>query len=176
MMEADEAGTLERLKVNRSRVFDPCLAAHGGRLVKLIGDGALVDFRSVIAAVNCALAVQAATLAPRLIAPWDGASSTASASIWATSLSKATISTAKASMSQRGYGNAPGRRITLSAVVRGRVAGKVASASMISATIRSRAFSARCTSSSCARRLAPQSKAQGGRAPRRSDLVLHSPI
>jgi adenylate cyclase len=61
LMEADEAGTLERLKVNRSRIFDPCVAAQGGRIVKLMGDGALVEFGSVVAAVNCALAIQEAT-------------------------------------------------------------------------------------------------------------------
>jgi len=61
LMEIDEAGTLERLKANRRRVFDPCVASHGGRLVKLIGDGALVEFGSVIDAVNCALAIQEAT-------------------------------------------------------------------------------------------------------------------
>jgi adenylate cyclase len=61
LMEADEAGTLERLKVNRSRIFDPCVAAQGGRVVKLMGDGALVEFGSVVAAVNCALAIQEAT-------------------------------------------------------------------------------------------------------------------
>jgi adenylate cyclase len=61
LMEADEAGTLERLKDNRSRVFDPAVAAHGGRLVKLMGDGALVEFGSVVAAVECALAIQEAT-------------------------------------------------------------------------------------------------------------------
>ncbi|HEY1438182.1 MAG TPA: adenylate/guanylate cyclase domain-containing protein [Casimicrobiaceae bacterium] len=61
LTEVDEAGTHERLKVNRSQVFDPCVAAHGGRLVKLMGDGALVEFTSVIAAVNCALAIQEAT-------------------------------------------------------------------------------------------------------------------
>ena len=61
LMEADEAGTLERLKVNRSRIFDPSVAAHGGRVVKLMGDGALVEFGSVVAAVNCALAIQEAT-------------------------------------------------------------------------------------------------------------------
>ena len=61
LMEVDEAGTHERLKVNRSQVFDPCVAAHGGRLVKLMGDGALVEFSSVIAAVNCALAIQEGT-------------------------------------------------------------------------------------------------------------------
>jgi adenylate cyclase len=61
LMEVDEAGTLERLKRNRSRVFDPCVAEHSGRLVKLMGDGALVEFGSVIAAVNCALAIQEST-------------------------------------------------------------------------------------------------------------------
>src|ERR1700676_4590515 len=61
LMEANEAGTLERLKVNRSRIFDPCVAAQDGRLVKLMGDGALVEFSSVVAAVNCALAIQEAT-------------------------------------------------------------------------------------------------------------------
>jgi adenylate cyclase len=61
LMEADEAGTLERLKQNRARIFDPCVAAQGGRVVKLMGDGALVEFGSVVAAVDCALAIQEAT-------------------------------------------------------------------------------------------------------------------
>ena len=61
LMEADEAGTLERLKDHRRRVFDPCVAAHGGRVVKLMGDGALVEFGSVFDAVTCALAIQEAS-------------------------------------------------------------------------------------------------------------------
>jgi adenylate cyclase len=61
LMEADEAGTMARLKTNRTRIFDPQVAIHGGRQFKLMGDGALVEFASVIAAVNCALAIQDAT-------------------------------------------------------------------------------------------------------------------
>ncbi len=61
LMEVDEAGTLARLQVNRRQVFDPCVQAHDGRLVKLMGDGALVEFASVTAAVKCALALQKAT-------------------------------------------------------------------------------------------------------------------
>src|SRR5450432_2305330 len=62
LMEADESGMLERLKRNRGDIFDPCVAAHGGRLIKLMGDGALVEFPSVIDAVKCAVAIQDATL------------------------------------------------------------------------------------------------------------------
>ena len=61
LMESDEAGTLARLKDNRSRIFDPAVAANGGRVFKLIGDGALAEFGSVIAAVECAIAIQDAT-------------------------------------------------------------------------------------------------------------------
>ncbi|HSS70804.1 MAG TPA: adenylate/guanylate cyclase domain-containing protein [Casimicrobiaceae bacterium] len=61
LMQADEAGTLARLKSNRSEIFGPCVSAHGGRTVKLMGDGALVEFGSVVAAVTCALAIQEQT-------------------------------------------------------------------------------------------------------------------
>ena len=61
MMERNEAGTLQRLMDNRKSIFDPHVAAHGGRIVKLMGDGALVEFGSVVSAINCAHAIQQAT-------------------------------------------------------------------------------------------------------------------
>ncbi len=61
LMAADEAGTLAALKRHRETIFDPTVAAHNGRIVKLIGDGAIVEFGSVVDAVNCAVSVQRPT-------------------------------------------------------------------------------------------------------------------
>src|ERR1039458_9701326 len=58
LMGADEAGTLATLKRQRETTFPPGRAAHNGRIVKLMGDGAIVEFGSVVDAVNCALSVQ----------------------------------------------------------------------------------------------------------------------
>jgi adenylate cyclase len=58
LMGADEAGTLGALKRHRETIFDPAVVAHNGRIVKLIGDGTIVEFGSVVDAVNCALSVQ----------------------------------------------------------------------------------------------------------------------
>lgn len=63
MMGADEAGTLNALKHHRADLFEPAVAAHRGRVVKLIGDGTLVEFASVVDAVNCGLAIQRAVRA-----------------------------------------------------------------------------------------------------------------
>jgi adenylate cyclase len=58
LMGADEVGTLAALKRHREIVFDPAIAAHSGRIVKLMGDGTLAEFGSVVDAVNCALVIQ----------------------------------------------------------------------------------------------------------------------
>jgi adenylate cyclase len=58
LMGEDEAGTLAALRAHRAEIFDPVIAEHGGRLVKLMGDGALVEFSSVVNAVEAALAIQ----------------------------------------------------------------------------------------------------------------------
>jgi adenylate cyclase len=58
LMASDETGTLAALKRHRQMVLEPAVAAHQGRIVKLIGDGTIVEFASVVDAVNCALSVQ----------------------------------------------------------------------------------------------------------------------
>ena len=60
MMGEDEAGTLARLKDCRREVIDPAIAQYHGRVIKLMGDGALVEFASVVDAVQCAAAIQRA--------------------------------------------------------------------------------------------------------------------
>ena len=58
LMGIDETGTLARLKAMRRDFFDPLIAAHSGRIFKLMGDGALVEFASAVDAVTCAIEVQ----------------------------------------------------------------------------------------------------------------------
>jgi TolB-like protein/class 3 adenylate cyclase len=60
LMESDEAGTFERLKAHRSEIFEPDIKLHHGRIFKLMGDGLLAEFGSVVDAVECAVAVQKA--------------------------------------------------------------------------------------------------------------------
>ncbi len=55
---ADEERTLARLRALRSDLIDPTIAVHKGRTVKRTGDGAIVEFRSVVDAVRCAIEVQ----------------------------------------------------------------------------------------------------------------------
>ncbi len=55
---ADEEGTLARLRALRGDLIDPAIAAHRGRIVKRTGDGSLIEFRSVVDAVRCAVEVQ----------------------------------------------------------------------------------------------------------------------
>lgn len=60
LMGSDETGVLSALKTLRIEIFDPAIARHHGRLVKLMGDGALVEFASVVDAVNCGVEIQRA--------------------------------------------------------------------------------------------------------------------
>jgi adenylate cyclase len=71
LMELDEADTLERLKRLRRSVVEPRIAAHNGRIVKLMGDGALIEFGSVVDAVASAAEIQQAMVAAEPNIPED---------------------------------------------------------------------------------------------------------
>jgi adenylate cyclase len=58
LMEADETGTLARLKTHRIELIDPAITKNRGRIIKTTGDGLLVEFHSVVDAVLCAAEVQ----------------------------------------------------------------------------------------------------------------------
>jgi class 3 adenylate cyclase len=57
---ADEDRILARLRTLRSDLIDPTIAVHHGRIIKRTGDGSIIEFRSVVDAVNCAIEVQRA--------------------------------------------------------------------------------------------------------------------
>ncbi|OWO95330.1 adenylate/guanylate cyclase domain-containing protein [Rhizobium esperanzae] len=58
LMEQDEAGTFDRLRARRTELFEPEIARHHGRIFKLMGDGLLAEFGSVVDAVECAVSLQ----------------------------------------------------------------------------------------------------------------------
>jgi class 3 adenylate cyclase len=82
LMEADEAGTARVLREHRA-VADPLVAEHGGRIVKTTGDGVLIEFPSVVGAVQCAVALQKLMAERNTGVPanagWNGASASTSA-------------------------------------------------------------------------------------------------
>ncbi len=55
LMGEDEAGTLDALKAHRENFINPTIAEHNGRIVKLMGDGMLAEFPSVVDAVRAAV-------------------------------------------------------------------------------------------------------------------------
>src|SRR5881397_3108339 len=58
LTEVDEAGTFARLRAHRKELFEPDIARHHGRIFKLMGDGLLAEFGSVVDAVECAVGLQ----------------------------------------------------------------------------------------------------------------------
>ena len=57
LIGADEEGTLANLRSLRARFIEPLIAEHRGRVVKLMGDGFLVEFPSVVEALRCSLEI-----------------------------------------------------------------------------------------------------------------------
>ena len=83
---ADEDRTLARLRALRSDLIDPTISVHHGRIVKRTGDGSVIEFRSVVDAVRCALEVQHAMVER------NAGSRSKSASIFASAFTSATWS------------------------------------------------------------------------------------
>ncbi|MEE8563749.1 MAG: adenylate/guanylate cyclase domain-containing protein, partial [Alphaproteobacteria bacterium] len=71
LMEADETGTIARQKVHRNELIDPSIAKNHGRIVKVTGDAMLVEFASVVDAVECAVEVQRGVAARNAGVPED---------------------------------------------------------------------------------------------------------
>jgi adenylate cyclase len=71
LVEADEEGTLGRLKALRAEIIDPQIAGHHGRIFKTTGDGLLVEFASVVDALRCAAEMQAALVESNAALPPD---------------------------------------------------------------------------------------------------------
>ena len=71
LMGRDDSGTLASLKAHRRELIDPKIAEHGGRIVKTMGDGLLLEFPSVVDAVRCAVDVQRGMADRNIAVPAD---------------------------------------------------------------------------------------------------------
>ena len=71
MTGADEDGVLAQLRVLRHELIDPATSANNGRIFKRTGDGAIVEFRSVVDAVRCAVKIQSAMVERNVGVPED---------------------------------------------------------------------------------------------------------
>jgi adenylate cyclase len=71
VIEADEEGTLGRLRALRAELIDPKIAEHPGRIVETTGDGLLAEFASVVDAVRCAAEMQTAIAKSNVALPSD---------------------------------------------------------------------------------------------------------
>src|ERR671912_3018227 len=71
LMERDEAGTFARLIKGRKELFEPEVARHHGRIFKLMGDGLLAEFGSVVDAVECAVSLQRGMMERNVSVPED---------------------------------------------------------------------------------------------------------
>ena len=96
LMERDETGTFERLRANHKEIFEPIIERHRGRIFKLMGDGVLAEFGSVVDAIECAVSHSRGSPSEPLAYLENNGFSPVLASIWEKSLLKARIVTAKA--------------------------------------------------------------------------------
>src|SRR5881392_399040 len=103
LMGANESGTLAALDALRADLINPKISEHQGRIVKLTGDGMLVEFPSVVNAVACAAELQRGIRNKTPVRRKISASNFAWALTWATSLCKERIFLAMVSMWRRAW-------------------------------------------------------------------------
>src|SRR6266536_1748404 len=103
LMGANETGTLAALKTLRTDFIDGKIAEHQGRIVKLTGDGMLVEFPSVVNAIACAPSCSAVSVNETPVCRKITASNSAWALTWAMSLCKGMIFLAMVSTSRRAW-------------------------------------------------------------------------
>jgi adenylate cyclase len=96
LIERDEAGTLAAIRDLRREAIEPLIVERHGRVVKLMGDGAIAEFGSVVDAVACAVAIQKAMPSGRSKSRRSGGSCSGSGSTSATWWSRATARTCSA--------------------------------------------------------------------------------
>ena len=100
LMEKDEAGTYDRLRAGRKELVEPEIEKHHGRIFKLMGDGLLAEFASVVDAVECAVSLQRGLAERSANAPEHERFRFELGSTLARLSSKVTTATEKASTSQ----------------------------------------------------------------------------
>lgn len=71
LLEANEEETLNALRLHRRELFDPAVETHGGHIIKIMGDGFLVEFGSVLSAARCAVEIQRGMLERNIGIPAD---------------------------------------------------------------------------------------------------------
>jgi adenylate cyclase len=91
LASADEDRILARLRTLRSDLIDPAIAVHHGKVVKRTGDGILVEFRSVVDAVRCAIEIQSGMVERNVGCRPSAASSSGAAFISAMSSKRAMV-------------------------------------------------------------------------------------
>jgi class 3 adenylate cyclase len=107
MMGEDEAGTLAAVTRRIETIIRPVVSAHEGRIVKLMGDGVLIEFGSAVSAVKAAIEMQDKMQAANAGLPEDRRIVCASGSISARSSSRETTCSVPVSISQRAWKASP---------------------------------------------------------------------
>ena len=114
LMEHDEAGTFDRLKAGRKELFEPEIEKRHGHIFKLMGDGLLAEFSSVVDAVECAVSLQRGLAERNALLPEEQRIQVRIGINLGEVIVEGRTATAKASISLRDCSNSPSRGASVS--------------------------------------------------------------